>query len=321
MTLLCAAVLAALRVGIIGLDTSHALAFTKAMNVEKLQCVEGLRVVAAHQWGSRDIVSATNRYPKYIAQMREMGVEIVPTIDALLAKVDCVCLETNDGREHLWQAEKVFKAGKPVFIDKPLAHNLRDALKIVELGRKHNAKYFSSSALRYSSANAEVASGKYGRIRGLMYAAPSPVEVQGTHGLYSWYGIHGFEPIVAIMGTGAETVRAVAVGKVDAIVITWADGRVATLRATQDDWDAYGGVAFPKKGRPVALSGYEGYEKLLEHIATFFRTGVPPVPTEQTLEIFALMEAAEMSAKRNGEPVTLAEAIEACRDVPWWKFW
>ena len=112
-----ALLLAVVRVGIIGLDTSHAIAFTKIMNVDKGPETEGFRMVAAYQWGSKDIVSSTNRYPKYVSQVKEMGVEIVPTIDDLIAKVDCICLETNDGREHLWQAEMVFRAGKPCFID------------------------------------------------------------------------------------------------------------------------------------------------------------------------------------------------------------
>ena len=314
--------LAVVKVGVIGLDTSHAIAFTKAMNVDKDPGVAGLRVVAAYQWGSRDIVSATNRYPKYIAQMKEMGVEIVPTIDDLLTKVDCVCLETNDGREHLWQAERVFKAGKPCFIDKPLAHDLHDALKIHELGKKYNAKYFSSSTLRFSSVIDEVASGKRGDVTGMVYFSPSPVEPQGTHGRYSWYGIHGFEPIEAVMGTGAESVRAITSGDFDVIVMTWKDGRVAILRANMCGWSGgYGGHAFIGDSGSVVLSGNEGYGKLLESIATFFKTGVSPVPHEQTLEVFALMEAAEMSAKHGGEKVTLAEAIERCADRPFWKIW
>ena len=69
-----ALLLAVVRVGIIGLDTSHAVAFTKIMNVDKDPGVAGFRMVAAYQWGSKDIVSATNRYPKYSAQVREMGV-------------------------------------------------------------------------------------------------------------------------------------------------------------------------------------------------------------------------------------------------------
>ena len=313
------------KVGIIGLDKSHAIAFTKIMNVEKDPGVAGFRMVAAYQWGSRDIVSSTNRYPKYIAQMKEMGVEIAPSIDDLLAKVDCVCLETNDGREHLWQAEKVFKSGKPCFIDKPLAHNLRDAKTIYDLGKRYGAKYFSSSALRYGKAVQAARNGEYGKIRAVALTSPSPLEEQGTHNFYSWYGIHGFEPYVTVMGTGAEKVSCFRTETDDAINVAYPDGRVGQLRLFRNHW-VYTGYVLPEKPKdpknPAVLAdGYPGYQPLLRDIVKFFKTGVVPFPPEETLEIFALMEAAEMSAKRGGEPVTLAEALEACEDAPWWKFW
>lgn len=293
------------RVGIIGCDTSHTLAFTEIMNVKHADFCRDYRVTAAYQWGSRDIVSATNRYPAYLAKLRKMNVEIMPSIAALLEKVDVVCLETNDGREHYAQAVEVFKSGKRVFIDKPIAHNYADAKRIYDAGKQYGAAYFSSSSLRFSSTNAEIAGGKYGKIVGCTYLAPSPIEEQGTHSRYTWYGIHGFEPIVAVMGTGADTVRTVAGKDADEITITWKDGRAASLRANMKNW-SYGGFAIPEKGKSVVMSGYEGYECLLRQIVKFFDTGVVPVPNEETLEIFAIMDAAEKSRERGGEPVTLA---------------
>ena len=322
-----AAVAAAeVKVGIIGLDTSHSLAFTKIMNVTKDPRVAGFRVTAAHQWGSRDIVSSTNRYPKYIAQMKEMGVEIVPTIDDLLAKVDCVCLETNDGREHFWQAEKVFASGKPVFIDKPIAHNLHDAIKIHDAGKKYGAKYFSASSLRFSKVAKAARAGEYGKILGAALTSPSPLEAQGTHNFYTWYGIHGFEPLMAVMGTGVETVSCFRNDDGDVVNAVWADGRMGQLRLMRKNW-IYTGYILPEK-KPegwkdpaVLFDGYPGYEALLEQVVQFFKTGVPPITPEECLEVMAFMEAAEMSAKRGGEPVTVVEAIDACTDAPWWKFW
>ena len=316
----CAAMAMALvaetKVGIIGLDTSHAIAFTKIMNVTKDPGVAGFRMVAAYQWGSKDIVSSTNRYPKYIAQMQEMGVEIVPSIADMLAKVDCVCLETNDGREHYAQAVEVFKSGKPVFIDKPLAHNLTDAIKIYEAGKKFNAKYFSSSALRYGKVAQEARNGAYGKIRGAALISPSPLEEQGTHNFYTWYGIHGFEPLVTIMGMGVDKVSCFRNDTDDVINAVWKDGRMGELRLQRKSW-IYSGYVLPekpkdKKNPVVVFDGYPGYEPLLREIVTFFKTGIVPVPNEETLEIMAFMEAAEMSAKRGGAPVTIAEAMAAC---------
>jgi len=312
---------AEVKVGIIGLDTSHALAFTKIMNVNKDPGVAGFRMVAAYQWGSKDIVSSTNRYPKYIAEVKKMGVEVVPTIDELIAKVDVVCLETNDGREHLWQAEKVFQAGKPVFIDKPIAHNLADALKIYELGKKYDAKYFSASALRFSKVANAARAGEYGKIRGAALISPSPLEEQGTHNYYSWYGIHGFEPLMAIMGTGVEKVSCFRNDDGDVVNAVWKDGRMGELRLMRANW-TYTGYVLPEK-KPggwkdpaILFDGYPGYEPLLEQVVAFFKTGVPPISPEECLEVMAFMEAAEMSAKRGGQPVTIAEALSACSDKP-----
>lgn len=63
----------------------------------------------------------------------------------LIGKVDCVLLETNDGRLHLEQAMEVFKAGKICYIDKPIGATLEDAIAIYEMAE--NTIYQSSHPL------------------------------------------------------------------------------------------------------------------------------------------------------------------------------
>jgi hypothetical protein len=122
-----------LRAGIIGLDTSHAIAFTRMLNAEKPQeALAGCRIVAAYPKGSPDIQSSVSRVPKYTEEIQQLGVEIVDSIDELIQRVDVVLLETNDGRPHLEQALPVLKARKPMFIDKPLAGSLADATVLIE---------------------------------------------------------------------------------------------------------------------------------------------------------------------------------------------
>ncbi len=305
------------KVGIIGLDGSHAVDFTRIINVTKDPCCDGFRVTTAYQWGSKDIVSSTNRYPAYLRQMAGMGVEIVQSIDELIEKVDFICLLTNDGREHLLQAEKVFRSGKPCFIDKPIAHNLRDALRIFDLGRKLRAKYFSSSSLRYGRVIQAARNGEYGSIRTVAFTSPAPEEAQGTHGYYTWYGIHGFEPYVAVMGTGAEKVSCFRTPTDDAINVQYPDGRVGQIHLFRDKW-AYTGFVIPAKPKDgkipaVMVGGETGNEPLVADIVRFFKTGIVPFPVEETIEIFVLMEAAEVSAKRGGAPVSLAEVLTDAR--------
>ena len=140
-----------LRAGIIGLDTSHAIAFTKLLNdTTAKDRVEGCRVVAAYPKGSPEIKSSVERVPEYTKQVKELGVEIVDSIDSLIAKVDVVFLETNDGRPHLEQVLPVLKAHKPVFIDKPIAGSLADAVAIFDAANQHKVPVFSSSSLRFA---------------------------------------------------------------------------------------------------------------------------------------------------------------------------
>ena len=290
-----------IKVGIIGLDTSHVLAFTKAFNDAKAEgALADCKVVAAYPKGSPDIESSTSRVPKYTQQMKEMGVEIVPSIEALLEKVDAVCLETNDGRPHLEQVLPVLKAKKRVFIDKPISASLEDAIAIFAASEKYGVPLFSSSSLRFSKQNQMVRNGSIGKVT---YAKTgSPASIEKTHPDLFWYGIHGVESLFTVMGPGCATVRraTTADGRVE-VTGTWHDGRIGVFRQAKGN-KGYGGRARGERGEAPA-GAYDGYAPLVTEIVKFFRTGVPPVPKRETIEIFAFMEASDESKRLDGKPV------------------
>ncbi len=307
-----AAVAADVRVGVIGCDTSHTIAFTELMNKVKDPDCAGFRVTVAHKWGSPDIFSSTNRYPKYIAQLKEMGVEMKETIPELLAVCDVVLLETCDGRPHYEQAKQVFASGKPVFIDKPVTADLPDAVRLVDLGRRMNAKWFCSSSLRYVKNAQAARDGKLGKIRGA--DCWTPTQFEETQSEYFWYAIHGAEPLFTIMGTGCVEVRCTATELEHVAVGTWADGRLGTMRALdyRRGGAGYGGTIFTLGG-VKSMGTYEGYKPLLVEILKFFKTGVVPVSPEETLEIYAFLEAATQSRRKGGVAVKVADVLSAAR--------
>ena len=140
-----------IRAGMIGLDTSHVPAFTRIFNSDQAAGdLAGIKVVAGYPGGT-DIPASRDRVGKFTDQLREMEVEIVDTIPELLKKVDVVLLESVDGRIHLQEAIPVIKAGKPLWIDKPVAGSLADAIVIYELAKKHNVPCFSTSSARFSA--------------------------------------------------------------------------------------------------------------------------------------------------------------------------
>lgn len=302
-----------LRLGLIGLDTSHVIAFTQLLNDEKgADRVRGARVVAGFPGGSPDLPSSANRVGEYTKQLAEKwGVEIVNDIPTLLSRVDAVLLESVDGRPHLEQAKPVFAAKKPVYIDKPLAGSLKDAREIARLARESGTPCFSASSLRFFPGVAKLkGDSDVGEILGCDAYSPSPFEEH--HPDFYWYGIHGVEILFTLMGPGCESVTRVATSDCDVVVGRWKDGRIGTFRGIRKGAAPYGAVVFGSKGMKVSDPvGGNLYKALVEEIVKFFQTGKAPVSLDETVEMFAFMSAADESKRRGGQPVALKELSDA----------
>ncbi len=297
-----------IKVGIIGLDTSHSPAFVELLNSDDPKPEhQGFRVVAAYPYGSKTIENSYRRIPIYTERVKENGVEIVSSIAELLEKVDCVMLETNDGNLHLEQAVEVLKSGKTMFIDKPVAAGLVDAIAIFELAEHYGVPVFSSSALRFVPKNVEIRNGVHGKVLGA--DCFSPAQGEPSHPDFSWYGIHGVEILYTLMGTGCQEVSRMSSEGTDVVVGLWDDGRIGTFRGTRTGKHIYGGIAICDSGA-VNAGGYEGYGCLLTEILKFFKTKEMPVSPEETIELFTFMEASNESKRLGGNPVKMEDVFK-----------
>jgi len=299
---------AELRLGLIGLDTSHVIAFTKLINnPQDKDHVPGGKVVAAFKGGSADIESSHSRVEGFTKQLQEQyGVKIVETIEELCRQVDAVLLESVDGRPHLAQAIPVIEAGKPLFIDKPIAGSLRDAIRIYDLAKKHNVPVFSSSAYRFYDSLAEVKKTEVGEIRSVISIGPAHLEPH--HPDLFWYGVHPTEALFTILGPGCETVVRTSTPDTDVVTGTWTGGKVGTLHGLRRGPLPHRVIVFGAKG-VAEQKGSGSYAPLVREIMKFFQTRQPPVPAEETLEIFAFMEAADESKRQGGKPVSLPDIM------------
>jgi predicted dehydrogenase len=298
-----------LKIGLIGLDTSHATAFTEILNNPAAKDhVPGAKVVAAFKGGSPDIESSITRVEGYTTTLRDKhGVEIVDTIQELCSKVDAVMLLSVDGRPHVIQAMPVLAARKPLYIDKPMAGTLRDVHTLARLAAESKTPFFSSSSLRFAKTSQAVRKGSIGTVTNAWCGSPASLEK--THPDLFWYGVHGCESLFTVMGTGCESVRRgkTADGKIE-VVGTWKGGRTGTFREVE----GYQGKAQGSLGS-ADVGGFDGYAPLVAEAVKFFQTHVAPVPIEETLELFAFMEAADESKRRNGAEVKLSEVVEAAK--------
>lgn len=303
-----------LRAGIIGCDTSHVEAFTKLINKkDALPPFDAVEIVAAFPGGSPDIPKESmDRVPGYVKKLQAMGVKIVDSLDELANDCDVFMVESVDGRPHLKQFQAVAK-GKPVFVDKPAAASLADVLSIFRIADETHTPVYTSSSLRFGSeiqAAAKAAADKdpaFGELLGA--ETQSPMSTEKHHPDLFWYGIHGAEPLFTIMGTGCESVSRTDSPLTTVVVGKWNDGRIGSYRGIKKGY-YYSFSAFGTK-KVIQGAKYEGYEPAVAAMCEFFKTGKPPVRREETIEIYAFMEAADASKKAGGKPVKLADIIAA----------
>lgn len=300
-----------LKAGVIGFD-AHALSWTKIVNDPQATGeLADMTIVAGYPGGSTDIPRSIEVIKERTAQLRELGVEPVDSIDELLKKVDVVLILSIDGRKHLEEAKPVFAAGKRVFIDKPIAGSLADAIEIFQLAKQHKVPCFTSSSLRFAKRTIDIREDpKLGELIGCEQYSPCSLEPH--HPDFFWYGIHGVEPLFTIMGTGCVSVTRVHTEGSDMAIGVWEGGRIGSFRGIRDGRRGYGSTVFGTKGI-VPGGSFDGYEPLIVEIVKFFKTGKPPVSEEETLEIFAFMEAADESKRQGGRPVKLESVMQKAR--------
>lgn len=323
------------KVGILGIDNFGSVAYTEFLNRPHAEGdFEGVRVVAAYPIGSVDYPDSDKLVASWKDQLLKMyqspadpkdavpPIEMVGSLDELLQKCDAIMIFSMDGRLHLQQAEAVLRAGKRLFISRPLASSPADAVAILKLAEETKTPCWSSSQHRFSGGFSGMRNHpEVGRVIGCDvyggWTVNAPEADQFTRPL------HSIETLYTIMGgPGVVSVTCVSTPTAESITALWKDGRVGTYRGIKEGAVKYSATVFGDKG--VSTSGiyghgvpvngvvptndkYVGYEGLATEIAKFFKGGPAPVTPAETLEIFALLQAAEESKAQHGAVVKLKD--------------
>ncbi|HEV2294861.1 MAG TPA: Gfo/Idh/MocA family oxidoreductase [Tepidisphaeraceae bacterium] len=295
-----------LRIGLVGLDTSHVVAFTKLLNVvgEK-DHVPGARVIAGYPGGSDDIDLSRNRVEGFTRDLREKyGVEIMDSPEAVAKACDLVFITAVDGRVHRSLFERIVPFKRPTFVDKPFTTSLDDAKEIFRLAGQHDVPVMSCSSLRYADGLTD------------MLAQGSPVigcDAFGPMDLipqmpgFFWYGVHVVEIIQRVMGSGCRSVTVTRTDNFDLLTGRWSDNRVATMRGVRNAHHKYGVTLHRKDDFDfVNLQQHKraAYANMLDAILKTLPQGKSDVAKEDTLEVIKIIEAANQS-RESGKTVTL----------------
>jgi len=294
----------AIKIAMVGLDTSHCEAFTKLLSQESNpHFVPGGKIVAAYPGGSDLCAVSRDRVGRFTAVFRdELGVPIFDCLEDLGPEADAFMLESADGRQHLEQFRVLARFGKPVFVDKPLACSLADARQIADIARHEGVSLMSSSSLRFA--------------RGISGLVPpqaqvrtcevfGPAKLLDDYPAYFWYAVHGADVLFSYMGTGCGTVQVAHTDDIDLLLGTWQDGRLGSLRGTRTAQNAFGCTVFTDREvvQSIAVGEPPYYTFLLKEVIEFFRTGRSPIDIYETVEIMGFLEAAGRSLESGGKAV------------------
>ncbi|MFK7694578.1 Gfo/Idh/MocA family protein [Paenibacillus sp. HJGM_3] len=302
-----------LKIGLVGLDTSHAKVFTRIINDPSYEhhMPRAGRVVLGYPGGSPDFPASINRVEGYTRELSESyGVRIAETPEQVAEEADLILLTAVDGRVHRSLFERIVGYRKPVFVDKPFALTSEDARAIVRLGEQHGVPIMTSSVRRFAP---ELTAAVEDRSNGAVIGAEcfGPIEFLPSNPGWFWYGIHTVEVLYAIMGPGCVSVTTTAAGAPESehelVTGVWADGRIGIARGNRIPNVSHGAFVHREKGTAyvnTASDGAQKYTLLLAEVIEMVRTGRPAVEPSVSVELIRFLEAANES-RLTGKTVAL----------------
>lgn len=287
-----------IRIGIVGSDNSHAIAFSKLCNLDEPLHLDGAQVVSLFgldQARNAEVAQA-GKIPTVVSSPAEM-----------VGNVDAVLVVFRHGGLHRQYAEPFLRARIPTFVDKPLAIKPEDARALLDLSEETGTPLTSFSTLRYAQdmLGFKKEADEKGPVKSAVFSGPA--DRGSEYGGLPFYGVHIVEMAQALLGTGVGSVHAVENKKNIVATLHYEDGRVMILNFLGDAAYVFHMLAFGKQGwvgRPLDASTC--YRDGLETVLSMVRSGTKPLSREELLEPVLVLAGVERSLKL-GQMVKIAD--------------
>jgi len=284
-----------IKVALIGLDTSHTIEFARRMQAPDCppdQKVAGMKAVRCLRFPTP--FQSEEGLDQRQAQLEAWGVKVTADFDEAVADCDAIMLEINDPAYHVHYFTKCADLGKPMFLDKPVADTTQNARAIYDIVKAKNLSVFSASSLRFvpqlKQARDAIPQPTIVTIYGALGKAPAGSSIV-------WYGVHAFEMLERAIGRGAVSVYARRDKAGAVALVEYDDARRGIVEMTEGSW-IYGGCLRNKdKAAPYVVNMSRAYSDELEEVARFFRGSETPVDFEDSMEVMAMLDAAERSSQ------------------------
>jgi len=271
-----------IRIGIIGAENSHAAAFTEIFNQKAVY--EDMRVVAV--WGDEEDAVKT--------LSDKFNVPAVKPAD-MLPMVDVVMVTSRNGRLHPGYARPFIEAGKPAFVDKPIANDAKEAADLINFAFDKGVPVMGGSSLKEIDdtmalkAVADTAKAENKLLGGFVYA---PINMDNPYGGFYFYSSHLIEIAMTIFGYDPVAVSAHRHDKGVSVILEYRDFAI-TLGYTSGAYN-YGGTVLTTDGatsRPINMG--DAYDKEVNSFVKMVRTGETPQGAHDIIMPIRVLNAIE----------------------------
>jgi predicted dehydrogenase len=291
------------RIGIVGSDNSHAIAYSKLVNRDR---IVGDNAAVIGIWGQE---------AERTREVAEAGAitKIYDAFEAMIPDVDVVFVVDRHGDLHVEHAIPFLKAGIPTYVDKPLAISLSDARAIIDAANANGTFLTSMSSLRITPDTARLAeqAGSIGEIRAAQFSGPC--DFASVYGGPFFYATHVAEIALRLLGNGIESLTAARTGQTVVIDAAWKGDVQATFTYLGDTAYHFGATLFGKDGVASGAIGAneEGYAAIVTQVLEAIDAGKRPLSEDQMLTPIAIVHAIQRSLEQSGARISIADILSA----------
>ena len=229
---------------------------------------------------------------------------VVQRPEDVIGQVDAVIIPTDRGWEHVDRCHPFIEAGLPLFIDKPLCDRKEHLQQFIAWHEQGKA-FMSTSAMRYGKEFAAARQNlpeKVGDLRWVTITTPKTWERYGIHALEAVYPMLAPGGWVSVANTGTESANIVHARHESGVDVV--------LAAISDMYGAFCKMAI--YGTKASLfvpfeNTFYAFKTQLEGFVGYLRTGQPPVPFGQTVELMKIVIAGIRSREESGRTILLKD--------------
>ena len=275
------------RVGILGTENSHAMAFAKILN--------GLDDNFKGQFDDFRVVAVGGIDPEASRNVAQTcGIEVVTDKpEDMFGMVDAVMITCRDGKYHAPYARPFIEAGIPAFIDKPFTSDPEEALALAKLAKEKKVPLVGGSSVKLTDAVLKLKSlAEQSDVVGGDVTAP--VSMVNDYGNFWFYASHLAECCLTIFGCHTQWVWANRTKKGVTVIVHYADFDV-TNHYIEGVYDYTGTVITQKGVNHEVISLDNIYAKECACFADMIRNGVMSHSYEELVAPVYLMAAIEKS--------------------------